>query len=133
MVQTIVMEKTLQNNNSSSNYNQKLGKDGEDIAKKLLLEKGFTFIDSNFSCNLGEIDLIFSHRITIIFVEVKTRTSNHLGNPEEAITKGKLSHLRKAAQFFLLKNPQYKNFQPRIDVVAIDLATKDVRHYEAVY
>jgi len=127
------MATPLQPNPQPNNFKQLLGKKGEDIASRLLLDKGYTFVQSNFRCDSGEVDLIFTYRINIIFVEVKTRTNPNFGHPEEAVTKGKLSHLRKAAQFFLLRNPQYQHYSPRIDVVAIDLTTNDVRHYEAVY
>lgn len=124
----------LQSNNSSENRQKlNLGKAGEDLAKNFLLAKGYNFLTSNFSCKSGEIDLIFIYRVSIIFVEVKTRSNPNFGNPEEAVNKGKLKHLRKSAEIFLLQNSQYQNFQPRIDVVAIDLASKEVRHYEAVY
>lgn len=120
-------------NPQPNNSKQVLGRKGEEIAKNYLVSKGLKHIESNFKCQSGEIDLIFIYRTSIIFVEVKTRTNPNFGNPEEAITKGKLSHLRKAAQFFLLRNPKYTDFSPRIDVVAIDLTTQDVRHYEGVY
>jgi len=116
-----------------NNFKQILGKKGEDIAREFLADKGYSFVEANFNCNSGEIDLIFTHRVSIIFVEVKTRTNLNFGHPEEAITRGKLSHLRKAAQIYLLRNPKYRDFSPQIDVVAVDMISAEVRHWEAVY
>jgi putative endonuclease len=68
------------------------------------------------------------------FIEVKTRSSEKFGFPEEAVSKNKLRHLQKAAEIFLTKNPQYQNCQLRIDVAAIELC-KDremMRYYKNV-
>ena len=70
-------------------------------------------------------------RKTLIFIEVKTRTNPNAGHPEEAVNQKKLNNLQKAAQFFLIQNPQYENFALRIDVIAIE--NGEIKHYEAVY
>ncbi|MFC1653470.1 YraN family protein [Patescibacteria group bacterium] len=97
---------------------KKLGQKGEKQAKKLLQNKGYKFITANYHTRYGEIDLIFQDEGQLVFVEVKTRSSNILGNPEEAITKEKINHLRKAAHIFLNSNPKLPQFA-RFDAVSI--------------
>ncbi len=133
MVQIVPMQKPIPTQPQQNSSNKVLGNKGEKIAKTYLLKKGYSFVAQNFRQPIGEIDLIFTKRISIIFVEVKSRSSSKFGNPEEAISKGKLSHIRKSAELFLIKNPQFQSFSPQIDVVAIDTATSEIRHWEAVY
>ena len=63
-----------------------LGKRGEDIAARFLLEKGLALIARNFRDKFGEIDIIAKDRETLVFVEVKTRRSHRFGLPQEAVT-----------------------------------------------
>jgi putative endonuclease len=106
---------------------------GELLAQKHLLNKGYKFLTQNFYTNFGEIDLIFLDDDILVFVEVKTRSNPDSGHPEEAITPRKLSNLQKAAQIYLLKNPQYQESEIRIDAVAIDKLSHEIRHCKGVY
>lgn len=81
------------------------GKIGEDIAEKYLIGKKYQILMRNYRSRFGEIDIIAVDNITIVFVEVKTRTQNKFGSPLEAITKNKLFKMVKTSQFFL---SQYK-------------------------
>lgn len=104
---------------------------GEQIVKKKLINKGWQFITQNFHSRNGEIDLIFLDGVILCFIEVKTRTNQNSGHPEEAITAAKLANIRKTAQYFLLKNPQYQDHQLRIDVAAIE--NQSLHYYKNVY
>ena len=98
---------------------KQLGKLGENLALAYLLRRGFTFIDRNFSCSFGEIDLIMKDGKTLVFVEVKTRWSGSYGSGVEAVTQRKLRSIIKTSQVFkkILKNlPKLE----RVDVVAVD-------------
>jgi len=97
-----------------------LGKSGEDIAEKYLLEHGFEILDRNFQNRYGEIDIIAKDKDTLVFVEVKTRLSEKFGLPEESVTPLKIKKIIKAGQYYR----NLKNNLPegeRIDVVAIIL------------
>ena len=76
-----------------------LGKWGEQFAKEELLKKGLKFIASNFTFKKLEIDLIFLDvkKNELIFVEVKTRSSDYFGDPEDAIHPAKQRNLRNCA------------------------------------
>lgn len=81
--------------------NQEVGLIGEDIAAKLLLEKGLVILNRNFRCKFGEIDIIAKDRDTVVFVEVKTRKSQKYGAPEEAVDYRKQSKLKQLAQIYM--------------------------------
>jgi len=70
-------------NNKVRNY--KTGKEGEEIARKFLVQKGFRLIESNYSNKLGEIDLIMLDKEVLVFVEVKLKIGDKFGSPEEMI------------------------------------------------
>jgi len=98
------------------------GKYGENLAIEYLKRHGYKIIDRNFRIRGGEIDIIALEKSTLVFIEVKTRTSLRFGYPQEAVTKSKIYFLERAAKFYRNAN-SHKNFPilERIDVVAIDL------------
>ncbi len=94
------------------------GKNGEEIAEKYLKNNGYKILEKNkhFS-RYCEIDIIALDKNTLVFVEVKTRTSQVCGHPLEAITKGKYNHIRQGLYTYLQENPQYKKY--RIDAISV--------------
>ena len=94
-----------------------LGKLGEELAVQYLVEKDFTILHRNWRYSHYEIDIIAIKNDLPHFVEVKIRTSEFFGMPEESVTKKKLKSLFQAVNEFLYRHPQYKNF--RIDVLSI--------------
>ncbi|MCH7951878.1 YraN family protein [Patescibacteria group bacterium] len=97
-----------------------LGKRGEDIALDYLTGHSYRFVDRNFSCPIGEIDLVVKDTKTLVFVEVKTRWSKKYGTPESAVTPRKLRSITKTALWFKKNHPSLPD-RLRIDVVAIDV------------
>ena len=63
-----------------------LGKKGETIAKEYLLEKSYSIVEKNWRYVKAEIDLIAQKEDVIVFVEVKTRSSNNYGDPESFVS-----------------------------------------------
>lgn len=112
-----------------------LGKRGEDLALTHLKGKGYRFVDRNFSCNFGEIDLVVKDKKTLVFVEVKTRWSEKFGAPEAAVTQSKLRSITKTAEIFVKYNPKLPK-RLRIDVIAItvdsDGSLESIRHLKGV-
>ena len=100
-----------------------LGKKGENLAASLLKRRGYRILATNFHTRFGEIDIVAQDGNTLVFVEVKTRTSRVFGLPEESIGKAKLSSLQKASQIFRAKHPNLPETE-RIDAVAIELDDK---------
>src|SRR5437868_218552 len=103
-----------------SNKKQLAGIKGEDLAASFLRKKGYTIIDRNFHARGGEIDIIALESNTLVFIEVKARSTSQFGSPLEAITKWKLNSIIRTAQFYKVTHPQLPNSM-RIDAVAINL------------
>ena len=105
---------------SSKQLNKKTGNQGELIAIDHLLHnnKGFFLLERNFSCKIGEIDIIMQCADQIIFIEVKARTSLLYGQPYESITKPKMAKIRRVAEYYVMKNKLWKA-NVRFDVVSI--------------
>ena len=101
-----------------STHRQSLGRWGEALAAEYLSRQGYTLIERNKRTPYGEIDLIVQKDTTLVFVEVKTRATQHYGPPEAAITLQKQQHMVAAAQAYLQTNPNH-GFDWRIDVIAI--------------
>ena len=85
-------------------YQKNLGKIGEDLALDFLKSHNYFVLEKNFSSKFGEIDIIAEKKHCLYFVEVKTRSNLNHGAPYEAVNKRKIYHLKKAAQYYLLKN-----------------------------
>jgi len=98
-------------------HNQRIGKWGEDAASEHLLQKGYEIIGRNVRTPYGEIDIVAKQEDTTIFVEVKTRTSNKMGLPEESITTRKREHMIACAEHYTAEN-EIDNWQ--IDVISIE-------------
>lgn len=97
---------------------------GENIAASYLVKKGYKIIEKNFRARGGEIDIIAIDGDTLVFVEVKARSTREFGSPLEAITYRKIKSLIKTAQFYKIKNPGLPE-NMRIDAVAISLDDKN--------
>ncbi len=95
-----------------------LGRSGEDSAARYLTRQGYRILERNFRTSSGEIDLIALDRDTIVFVEVKTRTTDTYGAPELAVDPRKQTRMTKAALAFL-KSRKLHQAACRFDVVAI--------------
>lgn len=97
---------------------QQLGKHGESIAIKHLIRNGYRIIERNYRSDLGEIDIIAKDKDTLVFVEVKTRTSYRFGDPKYAITQKKQRKISMVALGYLKVTRQEK-VKARFDVVTI--------------
>src|SRR3989344_4381790 len=108
---------------------------GENIACEFLKKKGYKIIERNFRKGYGEIDIIAIKDKTLVFVEVKTRTSNAYGTPFEAISYFKLKSLVKTAQFDKVLKPRVPD-RLRIDAISgvrdKSKDTTNVEHMENV-
>ena len=99
--------------------NQEIGALGEKLAKKFLQERDYEIICQNYRTKQGEIDIIAKDKDeTIVFVEVKTRTSVEYGNPAEAVNENKLEHITKTAKYYLYSN-KIKESNIRFDVIEV--------------
>ena len=112
-------------------FNKVSGAGGEEKAINYLKDNGFKIIKTNFTTNIGEIDIIAKDKDTFVFCEVKTRSTMICGNPLEAITKSKYQNIKKGIFFYMQENPECKKY--RIDAISIILKPKlDIRHLKNV-
>ncbi len=102
---------------------KELGKKGEERAVRFLKKKGYRIIETNYVCKMGEMDLIAKEKDTLVFIEVKTRTSTMFGPPQLAVNSWKQRQLSKVALNFL-KEKKLEDVKARFDVVAILLGQK---------
>lgn len=116
-----------------SRYKKDLGDFGENAAANYLIKKGYKILCRNYSIKGGEIDLIAETDTHIVFVEVKTRTSDTFGTPAEAVTKTKQQHILKSAKVYLTENPSEKEVS--FDIIEVYakfnrglLMLKDINH-----
>lgn len=97
---------------------QKFGSWGETIAAAKIKTHGYALLGRNVRTPYGEIDLVAQLGNTIVFFEVKTRSSDEYGLPEEAVNPRKLKHLVNAAQHYIQEHTLFEG-DWRIDVIAI--------------
>ncbi len=101
------------------NYKRQIGLKSEEYALTLLKEAGYQVVSRNYRNRFGEIDIIAFENDTLVFIEVKFRSSCKFGLPEEAVGKKKLEKIRNVGYSFWRKNfPQVKKV--RVDVVSIE-------------
>jgi putative endonuclease len=97
-----------------------IGKLGESLAAEFLTSKGVKILARNVRSRYGELDIIGSLHGQLIIFEVRTRTSDILGYPEDSINERKRAHLMAAAEAYV-QTLAAGTSQWRIDVLAIRL------------
>jgi len=102
-----------------SRKRQELGQWGENLAAHFLMDRGYIILERNVRTAYGEVDLVVQKTGTIVFVEVKTRSSLAFGYPEEAITQGKMNRMVNVAEAYLQEHPELEDEDWQIDVIAI--------------
>jgi len=102
-----------------SQRSHRYGKQAEKLAIRYLKSHGLKLITQNFHCRFGEIDIIMESTTHIVFIEVKMRTKNDFGTPEEYVHRVKQHKLSQTALVFLQKHPKLRLKQPRFDVICL--------------
>lgn len=101
------------------------GKKGELIAKEYLLSKGYNILDLNYRNKIGEIDIIAFYNNTLVFIEVKTRTSTSFGHAYEAVNRRKQEKIIYCSNLYM-KQKNLIDFQIRYDIIEVYL-TSNIR------
>ncbi len=104
-------------------FNLYLGSCGEQAALNFLKSGGYKILLKDYRSKLGQIDIIARDKDTICFVEVKTRSSDRFGLPQEAISGFKQRQIAKTALSFLKEN-KLLDKKARFDVVAVTYGGK---------
>lgn len=98
-------------------HNQRVGKWGEEKAVEFLVQGGCEIVGQNVRTPYGEIDIVAKKDETFLFVEVKTRTSNRMGLPEDSITARKREHMVACAEHYAAEH-EIEHWQ--IDVISVE-------------
>ncbi len=117
------------------NLNRKeLGKWGEKLAIKYLKLKGYRIIEKNYSCKLGEIDIIAEKSNYLVFIEVKTRRSESFGLPQAAVDYRKQEKIKSVALYYIAYHHD-KELQVRFDVISIMIQNikPQVEHFKGAF
>lgn len=115
-------------------FNLRTGKLGEEIAKEFLKNKGYKIIEQNYKTKYGEIDLVCRKGGELVITEVRTKTGEDFGTPEESLNKKKVKKVWLNALAYVGKNNWKGNY--RVDAVCIVLkregGVERMEHYENI-
>ncbi len=100
------------------NKSQQFGQKAETMAARFLKRRGYKIIERNYRTRSGEIDIIARDGDTLVFVEVKARTSSRYGSAKAAVTSHKQRQISKVALGYLQRTDQ-SHVKARFDVVTV--------------
>ncbi len=102
------------------------GLEAEQRAARFLVQQGLVILEHNFRCRRGELDLIAQDGNTLVFVEVRWRTTRLCGGADESIDRHKQRRLVAAARVYLMR--QTGEEPPcRFDAVLMDGEGRQLR------
>lgn len=112
-----------------------VGRRGEELAVKYLMNKGYEILARNYRCKTGEIDVVARHAQVLVFVEVRSSTSLAFGWPHESVNNKKKVKLRLVAQHYIQST--YFNVPVRFDVIGISFGADgqliNIEHIENAF
>jgi len=115
--------------------NTSKGKAGESLAASFLEKQGFKIIEQNWRFSrMGEIDIIAQDKNSLVFIEVKARSSKFFGDPLESVDEKKFNKIKKLAEIYLIKNPQIEFKDIRFDLIGILLKENpEITYFKGIY
>ncbi len=108
---------------------RKLGFRGEHRAAAYLKRQGYKILKRNYKCPFGEIDIIAEKGETVAFIEVKTRTSDYFGEPNEAVGRERMTRYKNSARFYFA----HKNIDCTVRFDIIEVTADGVNHIENAF
>ena len=106
------------------------GKIGEAVAFNYLKQNDYKILETNYTCKMGEIDIIAKKDEIIVFVEVKARTTAKFGLPREAVTLYKQHKIKLVATYYLQKT---KNFDKICRFDVIEILGENINHIQNAF
>jgi putative endonuclease len=110
------------------------GQKGEEIALSFLKNKNWEILETNWRYSRAEIDIIAKDLDTLVFVEVKTRSSDFFGTPDAFVDKKKELFMADAASVYMEKIGH--DWEIRFDVISVLMNEKDrfqIQHFKDAF
>jgi putative endonuclease len=109
-----------------------IGKQGEELAAKYIVDKGYEVLETNWRFKKSEIDIIAKKENNVVFIEVKTLTSTYFQEPEQSVK------LKKQKQIFIGANEYSQSFAEefnvRFDIITVIIKkTADIKHIKDAF
>ena len=121
---------------SNKKSTREIGNEGEDLAAAYLESKGYTILDRNYHFRHAEVDIVAcDNEAYIVFVEVKQRTNDRYGRPEEYVDGVKQKNVYKAAEAWIYER-KMDGAPVRFDVIAIlqpPNGAPEIKHFEHAF
>lgn len=102
------------------------GRSYEKQVADFLYNKGYTILETNFHCKMGEVDIIAKDNECLVFVEVKYRANSNSGDPAEAVGLSKQKKISRVCDYYLMTHTN-REVSVRFDVVAV--LGENIKHY----
>ena len=107
-------------------FNKVEGTKGEIKACNYLKKKKYKILEVNYRNRLGQIDIIAQQKKTIVFIEVKSRSTLAFGRPSEAVDRRKQEKIKSVAMLYLIANKLTES-QSRMDVIEM-IGDNEINH-----
>ncbi len=110
-----------------------LGKKGEQLAFKYLIDEGYEILEKNWRFQKAEIDIIAKKETILVCIEVKTRTSSDFGDPQDFVTQKKIKLLVMAMNEYVIRKEL--DVEVRFDIIAItkNKSTQMIHHLKDAF
>jgi len=100
-----------------------LGKKGEEFAIDFLIEAGYKILEKNYRFQKAEVDIIALKGLVLAIVEVKTRSTDYFGNPQDFVNPKKIKLLLSAIDHYVVEKDL--DVEVRFDIIAVILQKKE--------
>ncbi|MFK5959618.1 MAG: YraN family protein [Lutibacter sp.] len=94
-----------------------LGEKGEQLAVEFLIKKGYKILERNWRFKKAEVDIIAKKNKLLAVIEVKTRSSNYFGNPQDFVNQKKIKLLVEAVNEYVISRDL--DLEVRFDIIAV--------------
>ena len=110
-----------------------LGKKGEDLAEEFLKKNNYQVLERNWRFKKAEIDIIAKKNNVLAIIEVKTRSSNYFGNPQDFVNQKKIQLMVEAINEYVISKDL--DVEVRFDIVAIikNKNTTNIEHLKDAF
>jgi putative endonuclease len=120
----------------SKKTTRQIGDEGEELAAAYLETKGYTILERNYHFERAEVDIVaYDNETCIVFAEVKKRSTNRYGEPEEFVDEEKIENIYKAAEAWIYER-KMDGAPVRFDVISIlqkEDEAPDIKHFENAF